>query len=132
MPDDATGYAAIAAELRAGIDSGYYQPGAELPSAKDLMNRYRVSRVTARRALDLLVRQRLAVIVPSYGPQVRRERAKEAVAVPRGARVWTRPPRGDEWARLGIDPGEPCDVFVVEIGGRERVYASDRTMLTFS
>ncbi len=50
-------YAIIKQELIAAIQSGTLPPGAELPSESDLIRLYKVSRVTARRAIDELYHQ---------------------------------------------------------------------------
>ncbi len=47
-------YAVIEQDLAEKIESGELPCGSELPSESDLMNLYRVSRVTARRAIDEL------------------------------------------------------------------------------
>lgn len=47
-------YQQVLGDLKAGIMSGRYQPGDKLPSEAELSERYSVSRVTVRRALDEL------------------------------------------------------------------------------
>ncbi|MEU2558768.1 GntR family transcriptional regulator [Streptomyces longispororuber] len=47
-------YQRIAAELRAGIEAGDYEPGQRLPGENDLMAAHGVARMTARQALALL------------------------------------------------------------------------------
>lgn len=49
-------YYQLQAILRDQIDAGVLKPGDEVPSEKDLMEQYNVSRATVRRALDELVR----------------------------------------------------------------------------
>ena len=44
----------LAATLRAAIDAGEYPPGSRLPTENELCERYSVSRVTVRKALDEL------------------------------------------------------------------------------
>lgn len=51
-----TKYAAIAAELRSGIESGVYAPGERLPTMHELSLQYDVSLITIKRALDDLER----------------------------------------------------------------------------
>jgi GntR family transcriptional regulator len=50
-------YYQIQRNLLEQIESGTLSPGAEIPTEKELMERYGVSRATVRRALDDLVRQ---------------------------------------------------------------------------
>ncbi len=54
----------IAAELRAAITDGTYQPGGKLPTEIQLMDRYDVSRNTVRGATDELVNEGLVLRVP--------------------------------------------------------------------
>jgi GntR family transcriptional regulator len=54
-------YRQIADHLRAEIERGVREPGSQLPSESQLMAEYDVSRVTARRALALLVTDGLVV-----------------------------------------------------------------------
>lgn len=65
-------YRQIADHLRAGIEHGDREPGAQLPSESQLMSEYDVSRVTARRALGLLVTEGLVVAEHGRGWFVRR------------------------------------------------------------
>ncbi len=52
-------YLRIAQEVRDRIATGTYRPGLALPSERDLMEQFAVSRVTIRRALKELVREAL-------------------------------------------------------------------------
>lgn len=54
ISSDLQPYEEIAADLRGAIDSGVLQPGAALPSTKELAARYEVAPSTAHRALALL------------------------------------------------------------------------------
>ena len=65
-------YRQIADHLRQGILSGEYEPGQQLPSESQLMTRYDVSRVTARRALSVLVTDGLVLAEHGRGWFVRR------------------------------------------------------------
>ncbi|MDF2811975.1 MAG: hypothetical protein K0S56_3006 [Microvirga sp.] len=56
--------------LREGIMNGTYQVGETLPSEAELMERYRVSRITARRALDELSDEGLVARARGRGTQV--------------------------------------------------------------
>lgn len=44
----------VAARLTKGIRSGHYKPGQQLPSERELVETYQVSRVTVNRALAML------------------------------------------------------------------------------
>ena len=65
-------YRQIADHLRAMIERGDLGPGAQLPSETHLVGEYRVSRVTARRALSVLVTDGLVVSEHGRGWFVRR------------------------------------------------------------
>lgn len=52
-------YALVANDLRAKIVSGALKPGERIPSEHALCDAYHVSRITVRRGLDTLVRERL-------------------------------------------------------------------------
>lgn len=54
-------YRQVAGEIRQGVESGKYPPGARLPSEPELMDRYQVSRNTVRLALELLREEGLVV-----------------------------------------------------------------------
>ncbi len=57
MPDYAVNqpaYVQIAADLRARIRSGEFEPGAKLPAGRDLADHYRVAYETVRQALEVL------------------------------------------------------------------------------
>jgi GntR family transcriptional regulator len=65
-------YRQIADHLRTEIERGVREPGEQLPSESQLMAEYDVSRVTARRALGLLVTDGLVVAEHGRGWFVRR------------------------------------------------------------
>lgn len=50
-------YERIYGDLLAKIQSGDYQPGDRLPSEKELAEFYGVSRITAKKAMDMLDRK---------------------------------------------------------------------------
>jgi GntR family transcriptional regulator len=66
-------YLQLAAILRAQIESGELAPGARLPSIIRLSGDYHVARVTAHKALRVLVDEGLAVVSPGRGMFVRRQ-----------------------------------------------------------
>lgn len=65
-------YLAIAAELRTDITSGRYGEGDRLPSETEQAQHHGVAAATARRALDHLQREQLAVGRAGAGVFVRR------------------------------------------------------------
>ena len=69
---DTTLYRAIASDLRRAIESGALSPGTELPTEKDLMARYAVSRNTVRLALTELAYEGLITSAQGRGRTVRR------------------------------------------------------------
>lgn len=60
-------YLAIAAALRARIDSGQLPPGAMLPSITRISQEWGVAKVTAAKALKELRSEGLARSVPGWG-----------------------------------------------------------------
>jgi GntR family transcriptional regulator len=60
-------YQQIAADLRARIESGEIQPGAALPSVTQIVGQYGVAKLTAQKALRLLIEQGLARMVRGWG-----------------------------------------------------------------
>ncbi|WP_192765443.1 GntR family transcriptional regulator [Plantactinospora soyae] len=65
------GFREIAAELREAIRSKSLPPGSPLPSETDVVKRWGVARVTARRALAALEAENLIETVPGRGRFVR-------------------------------------------------------------
>jgi DNA-binding GntR family transcriptional regulator len=68
---DATLSQRIAAELRAAIQRGDYQPGHRLPSGRNLMRTYQVARQTVQNAFDLLRGEGLIITKQGAGAYVR-------------------------------------------------------------
>jgi GntR family transcriptional regulator len=65
-------YLQLAAILRGQIERGELRSGDALPSQATMVQRYGVARMTASRAVRLLVNEGLAVIVPGMGAFVAR------------------------------------------------------------
>jgi DNA-binding GntR family transcriptional regulator len=68
-------YRQIAGILRRQIESGEMEADDRLPSESDLVGTYGVSRVTARRAVDLLRSEGLVYTVPQRGTFVTAKRS---------------------------------------------------------
>ncbi|GGK13075.1 GntR family transcriptional regulator [Streptomyces camponoticapitis] len=64
-------YQQVAAEIRSGISTGEYTPGAPLPSEAQLIDRYRVSRPTVRKAIAALRAEGLIEVIHGKGSYVR-------------------------------------------------------------
>ena len=60
-------YLQVAADLREKITSGEWLPGEQVPSLDDLSETYKVSRTTARRAVQLLITEGLIETRPRWG-----------------------------------------------------------------
>ena len=67
-------YIQVAAALRGKIRSGEYAAGQRLPSADDLAQEYDVATNTARKSLQVLRDEGLAVMTPGLGTFVAGER----------------------------------------------------------
>lgn len=63
-------YKQICNELKEKILGNEYKNGEFLPSERELSNYYEVERATTRRALDLLVKERLLIKIPGAGTKV--------------------------------------------------------------
>lgn len=67
LPEDMPRYLAIAAALRARIDSGELPPGEILPSITRICQEWDVSKATAAKALKELRSEGLTRSVPGWG-----------------------------------------------------------------
>lgn len=63
-------YQQIAAILRSEIERGVYPPGRPVPSETQLMQRFEVARLTARKAVRVLAGEGLVEVVPGRGAYV--------------------------------------------------------------
>lgn len=143
-------YRQIADHLRSKVEQGEYGPGERLPSESDLMREYDVSRVTARRALSVLVTDGLVLAEHGRGwfvrsrPPVRRlgidrfarrKEGKAAFTVDMEASnrpfsvevlfVGTGPVPDEAATRLNLDPGQKVVV-------RRRRYLADGQPVEFA
>ncbi|MFD8458343.1 GntR family transcriptional regulator [Streptomyces antimycoticus] len=64
-------YQQVAAEIRSGIAAGEYKPGSPLPSEAQLIERYKVSRPTVRKAIAALRVEGLIEVIHGKGSYVR-------------------------------------------------------------
>lgn len=64
-------YQQVAAEIRSGIATGEYEPGSLLPSEAQLVERYKVSRPTVRKAIAALRAEGLIEVIHGKGSYVR-------------------------------------------------------------
>jgi GntR family transcriptional regulator len=121
--DSGSRFAAIAASLRADIDTGALGPGAALPSEAELTGRFAVSRGTVRQALAGLRAEGLitggrgrpprvtrSIMAQSFDQMVSFSAWAERLGRAPSARTLelARRPAGAQAARkLGLEPGEP-------------------------
>ena len=63
-------YAQLAEALRERIQRGEYAPGQQLPTERDLMGVYQVSRNTVRQAIELLIKEGLILRRHGFGTYV--------------------------------------------------------------
>jgi DNA-binding GntR family transcriptional regulator len=75
-------YRRIADDLRERIGSGDLRPGYKLPTHEELMKDYATTRITVRRALEELTRERLIVGRPPIGMFVRDQQRHRLQAGP--------------------------------------------------
>jgi DNA-binding GntR family transcriptional regulator len=95
-------YAKIAADLREKIISGFYGPGALLPSRNEITTMYGVSAITARDALSVLSHEGYAKAIRGRGHIVRRKRSR--LTVP--ARLYS---------AAGPDPAVPLELDRLDV-----------------
>ena len=74
-------YTQIAKQLTGQILEGHYAPGDRLPTERELMERYGVSRVTIREAMDVLLKQQLIVRRRAKGTFVAERRLRHDLSV---------------------------------------------------
>lgn len=122
-------YVRIAAGLRKQILAGEVSPGDRLPTEADLIRRYSVARETARKALELLRREGVAVTRQGLGTFVREALPMERLALHPDDEAVSRMPTPDERLALGIGEGVPV-IEVRSPGQKPSLYPSDRTVLT--
>jgi DNA-binding transcriptional MocR family regulator len=117
----------LAIYLRGMIIVRQLPPGSPLPSEPALIERYRVSRDTVRRAMQMLREIGLAETRRGVGHFVTRTPEIHRVAVAPGSRVIVRMPQPDEMGELlGLT------VYVVaEPGKKPVVYDTAQTLLVF-
>ncbi|MCR5583829.1 MAG: substrate-binding domain-containing protein [Lachnospiraceae bacterium] len=63
-------YRIIYDDLVEGIQNGKYPAGSKLPSEKELMDQYNVSRITSKKALEMLAEKNVIVRMPGKGSYV--------------------------------------------------------------
>ncbi len=56
-------YKKIYDDLLEAIEKGIYPPGSKLPSEKELMEQYNVSRITSKKALEMLADRELFFVM---------------------------------------------------------------------
>lgn len=78
MSDSGFLYDRIYRELEAEIESGSRAPGERLPTEQELSERYGVSRITSKRALNMLAENGLALRRRGLGTFVRRHAAEKS------------------------------------------------------
>ena len=66
-------YQTVYKDLFEKINNGYYNPGDLIPTEEQLRETYNVSRVTVRKACDMLVKDDLVERTPGYGTVVKKK-----------------------------------------------------------
>lgn len=79
-------YEQIYEEIRAKIEERGYQVGDRLPSEKELSEQYHVSRITSKKAVELLAEEGLVTRIPGKGTFViEHQETPKALEVPAGS-----------------------------------------------
>ncbi len=105
-------YEKIYHDILQAISDGQYQPGERLPSEKELALSYGASRITSKRALEMLAEQGLITRMPGRGSFVKNQEEKEKAEESKGT-VQAAEREGAE-----VTPQAPADM--VCISGTER------------
>ena len=108
---DGIGYHELAAILRERIEGGQLQPGARVPSERDLVQAYGCANGTARRAIDLLRQEGLVVVRHGYPTRVAVPVERTEVLLELGSTLVVRRATPAERADLGL----PLGAFVVVV-----------------
>ena len=64
------------------FEKGIYSPGSKLPSEKELMEQYNVSRITSKKALEMLADRNIIVRMPGKGSFVLEENEQDRENLP--------------------------------------------------
>lgn len=75
-------YKKIYDDLLEAIEKGIYPPGSKLPSEKELMEQYNVSRITSKKALEMLADRNIIVRMPGKGSFVLEENEQDRENLP--------------------------------------------------
>ena len=75
-------YKKIYDDLLEAIENGMYPPGSKLPSEKELMEQYNVSRITSKKALEMLADRNIIVRMPGKGSFVLEENDQDKENLP--------------------------------------------------
>lgn len=79
-------YEQIYEKIRAKIEERGYQVGDRLPSEKELSEQYHVSRITSKKAVELLAEEGLVTRIPGKGTFViEHQETPKALEVPAGS-----------------------------------------------
>jgi DNA-binding transcriptional MocR family regulator len=97
----------VAQQIRDRIAGGEYVEGLALPSEALLMEAFRVSRMTVRRALGLLREEGLVGTRRGRVAWVRARPVRQRIVLDAGCTLIGRMPSADERAALGIERGVP-------------------------
>lgn len=83
-------YKKIYDDLLEAIEKGIYSPGSKLPSEKELMEQYNVSRITSKKALEMLADQNIIVRMPGKGSLYWKRMSRTERIFRRCHRPWNR------------------------------------------
>ena len=117
-------YVQVLDHLRTMIQTGRYEPGAYLPSVRDIAHEYEVDPATARRALSMLRSEGLIVTEQGVRAKVREIGERTTMRIHPGDKVTIRPATADEQRQLDLATGAPVAV-VTTADGEQVVPAYD-------
>jgi DNA-binding GntR family transcriptional regulator len=112
--------------IRDQIERGELAPGQRIPSEKDYVQQFGISRDSVSRAMGLLRNEGL-ITTGRLGSYVREQLKREAVRIAQGT-ISARMPTESERRQLDIDEGIP--VLVVErLGQPDEFHPADRAVI---
>ncbi|XVV07420.1 GntR family transcriptional regulator [Actinosynnema sp. CA-248983] len=134
-------YRQVASDIRAKIDKGEYPPGAPIPSERDLVDHYGVSRPTIRDAIKLLRQEGALIAEHGRGVFVRPRTtvarlassrlSRSARAANRGAFLGDASAAGftpSTTVKVGFEPADERTAEILGIAVGEEVTVRDRVM----
>ena len=116
-------YREVADRLREDVLSGKYAPGSAFPSVKMICRRFRVSHLTAVKAIEALKQMKLVRSRNGVGTFVARRMTSVGLIVPMLKQVEIFPPICQEFSRLCLEKGVSVDFADISSVRSDKVHS---------